>query len=207
MMFVDINIRPEKPEYLRPILDQAARFNYSLVAVEGLSKELLRDLNVGIKVVPRFTYNNPRSLIKGQELSNHVIVYELSDASAIRALDKLRGRVNALKLTNKALSNIRRRHLRSLRNCRIPIEIVFNDVVVNGKLDHDFLFGFSKLVPYIEAGYIDLILSSGAGNQYELMHPLTAMAILKELGLSYLTALKALTTSPSRALEGSRIWI
>mgnify|MGYP001626205722 CR=1 FL=1 len=206
-MFVDINIRPARPEHLRPILNQAARFNYRLVAVEGLSGESLMDLDISIRVVPRFTYSDLRSLSRGREPRNHLIAYELCDTSAIKALDKLRSRVNVLKLTNKALSNIKRRHLRLLKNCRIPIEISLNDAMIDGRLDHGFLIGFGKLVPYIEAGHIDLILSSGAGNQYELLHPLTAIAVLKELGLSYLTALKALTTSPSRLLEGSRAWI
>lgn len=199
-MYVDLCVRPNNVDNLKAIMNLALRFNYKAIAIDMLSGNVSSTNE--LTIIRRYTYTSPSAVGKVREsISNTLLVYELSESSTIRALDRLRGKFHMLKLTSKALANLKRSHMRKLRNCGIPIEVVFNDVVVNGRVDPGFLRGFTKIVPYIESGDVDLIFSSGARDYLELLHPIVAVALLKELGLSYLTSLKALTTSPRRVLE------
>lgn len=199
-MYIDLCIRPGSVDSLKTIVNLALKFNYEVIAIEVLSDNIASISE--LTIVRRHTYTNPNITSKVRERApNTLLVYELSESTMIRALDKLKGRFHMLKLTSKALANLKRSHVRKLRNCGIPIEIVFNDIVTNGKVDSGFLKGFIKIIPYVESGDIELILSSGAKDHLELLHPMVAIALLKELGLSYLTSLKALTTSPKRVLE------
>lgn len=199
-MYIDLCIRPGSVDNLKNIVNFALKFNYRVIAVEVFNGDL-SSINELI-VIRRYTYTNPNVTIKVRErASNTLLAYELSESTMVRALDKLKGRFHMLKLTSKALTNLKRSHVRKLRNCGMPIEIVFNDIATNGRVDSGFLKGFIKIMPYIESGDIELIFSSGAKDHLELLHPMVAVALLRELGLSYLTSLKALTISPRRILE------
>lgn len=201
-MYIDLCVRPESVEELKAIANLALRLNYRAIAVEGINSDL-SSISEKLIVIRRSTY---ASLSLAGEMRRAppgaLLVYELGDASAIRALDRLlKNGFHMLKLTCRALTNIRRDHVRRLRNCGIPVEIVFNEFVSDGKLSHGSVRGFNKILPYVEGGDVELVLSSGARDHLELLHPTVAVAFLRELGLSHLTSLKSLTASPKRVLE------
>ena len=198
--YVDLNVRPYKNVDLNRVLRIASKLGYVAVAVEGV--DVVSNEFNGLKVLPRVTYKyvgKPTTNYEG--LRNHLIVYEIDQPTMIKALTSLRGRCHLIRIARDALTGIKKKHINALKSCKIPIELSVKDLISNNSINYTYLKNFFKLLPYIERGDIELVVSSYAGDEYELIHPLQLIALLKELGLSELIATKALTGVPMKILR------
>lgn len=197
-MYVDLSIKPYDMSALSRILNTARRLGYEAVAVEGLDK----DVEGGLRCVPRITYKYVgRSTNSYEFLKGYLIAYELSEPTAIKSLNSLRGRCHVLRISNSVLAGLKKKYVSSLRGCGIPIEVSAKDLISDNGLNYNVLKGFNKLLPLIERGDVELVISSSAGDEFELIHPIEIVAILRELGLSELTAIKAVSSLPLRVLK------
>lgn len=197
-MYVDLNIRPYRDADLSRILDTARRLGYKAIAVEGLNEKVKDKLTV----VPRVTYEYGGKLAISREgLEGFLIVYGLGELGVVKALNSLRGRCHLIKLSSNVLAGMRKKHIDLLRNCDIPVEISVKDIILNNEMNYNALRGLNKLLPYVERGDVELVVSSSAGNEFELIHPLEVIAILKELQLSELTSIKSVSSLPLRILR------
>jgi len=197
-MYVDLSIKPYDTSALGRILSTARRLGYEAVAVEGLDKEV----EGGLRCVPRITYKYVGRPISTYEFSKgYLIAYELGEPTDIKSLSSLRGRCHVLRISNKVLAGLRKKYVNSLRNCGIPIEVSVKDLILDNGLNYNVLRGFNKLLPLVERGDVELVISSSAGDEFELIHPLELVAILKELGLSELISIKAISSLPLRVLR------
>jgi RNase P/RNase MRP subunit p30 len=198
--YVDLNVRPYRNVDLNRVLRIASKLGYVAVAVEGV--DVVSNEFNGLKVLPRVTYKyvgKPTTNYGG--LRNHLIVYEIDQPTMIKALTSLRGRCHLIRIARDALTGIKKKHINALKSCKIPIELSVKDLISNNSINYTYLKNFFKLLPYIERGDIELVVSSYAGDEYELIHPLQLIALLKELGLSELIATKALTGVPMKILR------
>ena len=198
--YVDLNIKPYKNVDLSNLLKIASKLGYVAVAIEGVdivSNEFNR-----LKVLPRVTYKYMGKPITTYEgLRGRLIVYEINQPTMIKALTSLRGRCHLIRIAKDALTGIKKKHINTLRSCRIPIELSVKELISNNSINYTYLKNFLKLIPYVERGDIELVVSSYAGDEYELIHPIQLIALLKELGLSELVAIKALTGVPMKILR------
>jgi len=194
-MYIDLNIKYSNR--LDEVIDLAIKLGYKALAVEGINKPFEGEL----KIFPRVTYPYTGKSIKLQRTNAFIKVLEVGEPSMIKALDRLRGKCHMIQLSSKALAGLRGRHIKLLKNSGIPIEIPLTNLIKDNCIHHTYIRGISRLAPYVERGVIELIISSGASTPLELAHPLHIVALLNELGLSYLTSLKAITTSPLRILR------
>lgn len=197
-MYVDLSIKPYDIATLDRILNTARRLGYEAVAVEGLDKEV----GDGLRCIPRITYKYVgRPTSSYESLKGCLIAYELDELTAIKSLNSLRGRCHLLRISNNVLAGLGRKYVNSLRGCDIPIEVSVKDLISDNGLNYNVLKGFNKLLPLIERGDVELVISSSAGDEFELIHPIEIVAILMELGLSELTSIKAVSSLPLRVLR------
>ncbi|MEM1982700.1 MAG: RNase P subunit p30 family protein [Sulfolobales archaeon] len=197
-MYVDLNISPYGNVELEKILRTAERMGYVAAAVEGLNKIVEGNL----VVLPRVTYRYMGKPLSADDYrKGHLVVYEVYEPAMIKSLTSLRGKCHAIKISGNVLVGLKKKYVKALRNCGIPIEISLKDLLTNNSINYNVLRGLIKLIPYIEKGDIELVVSSSAGDVFELMHPLEVIALLKELGLSELVSVKAVSSLPSRILK------
>ncbi len=198
-MYVDLNVKPYKDVDLRRLLETARRLGYRAVAVEGLDKRMVEQ---DLVVVPRTTYSYLGRLtnISGGS-DGYLIAYELTEPTMFKSLNSLRGRCHVVKLSPNALKGIKKKYISSLRNCGIPVEVSLKDMLTDNGVNYSVLRGLNKLLEYIEKGDIELAVSSSAGDVFELIHPYETVSLLRELGLSELTSVKAVSSLPARILR------
>ncbi len=197
-MYVDLNVRPYGNADLSRMLSIACRLGYKAVAVEGLNRRVEDRLTV----VPRITYGyGGRPALSHGGLEGFLIAYELSELAAVKALNSLRGRCHLVKISANVLGGMRKKHIKSLRNCGMPVEISVKDIISGNGVNYNTLRGLNKLLPYVERGDVELVVSSSAGDEFELVHPLEVVAMLRELRLSELTSIKAVSSLPARILR------
>ncbi|MCX8186849.1 MAG: RNase P subunit p30 family protein [Sulfolobales archaeon] len=197
-MYVDMHIKPYNYGELDRILRTAKRMGYVAGAVEGLNGKVISDLTV----LPRVTYRySGKPLSPNESRKGCIIVYEICDPAMIKSLTNLRGRCHAIKIAGSVLSRLKRKYVGALRSCGTPVEISLKDIVVNNGVNYNTLRGLYKLLPYVERGDIELLISSSAGDEFELVHPLEVISMLRELGLSELTSTKAISSLPSRIMR------
>jgi RNase P/RNase MRP subunit p30 len=174
--YVDLNVRPYRNVDLNRVLRIASKLGYVAVAVEGV--DVVSNEFNGLKVLPRVTYKyvgKPTTNYEG--LRNHLIVYEIDQPTMIKALTSLRGRCHLIRIARDALTGIKKKHINALRSCKIPIELSVKELISNNSINYTYLKNFFKLLPYIERGDIELVVSSYAGDEYELIHPSTTNSI------------------------------
>ncbi len=198
-MFVDIQSRFRSLS--KEVVSIYRTMNYSYIVSTSIEESTTIN---GIKIIPRVNVTRRELIERFNEFKimrkNRLIALVVRDVDDLKGYVKFKNVLDLVYLSRDALLRLGKKGREKLIRLNLPVELCFKDVI-NSLSINKFLRGLEGVIKDYVESKVDIVISSGADESYEIVHPLIMESLLNNLGVPEGLSRKSIKDLPLRLLS------